>query len=190
MKDTEIEIQVKIEKNKPLADFLKKRAKLIGEKHQMDEYFTPAHRNFTDGRPIKEWLRLRNSNGKFSINYKNWHHGKDGKSHHCDEYETEIKNLNQHKKILKALNFKSLIEVDKTRQIWRYKDYKISLDSIEDLGSFIEIEYVGKKKVNPKKTTNEMISFLKSLNCGKIQRNYLGYPFQLLFPSEVKHEGQ
>ncbi len=33
-----------------------------------------------------------------------------------------------------------------------------------------------------------MIEFLKSHNIGKIERNYLGYPFQLLFPDEVEWE--
>jgi len=35
-----------------------------------------------------------------------------------------------------------------------------------------------------------MIKFLKNIGCGKIKRNYVGYPFQLLFPSEVKLEEQ
>jgi adenylate cyclase class 2 len=191
MDNTEIEIQVKIENSKNLLVFLKNKAKFISEKHQVDEYFTPAHRNFISVRPVKEWLRLRNSSGKFLITYKNWHHDKDGKSHHCDEYETEIKKLNQLKKILTTLNFKSLVVVDKTRKTWVYNDYQISLDSIKNLGDFVEIEYIGKDKgIKPKEITKEMVSFIKNLKCGKIKRNFVGYPFQLLFPNEVKHEEQ
>jgi len=190
MKDTEIEIKVKLQKIKPLIGFLKKHAKFIGEKHQVDEYFVPAHRDFTSIRPVKEWLRLRSSSGEYSINYKNWHHGKDGKSHHCDEYETKIESLNQLKKVLKVLDFKSLTKVDKTRNIWNYKNYQISIDTVKKLGDFVEIEYIGKKKVSPKKATDEMVKFLKTLNCGKIERNYVGYIFQLLFPNEIKHEAQ
>jgi adenylate cyclase class 2 len=191
MDNTEIEIQVKIENSKNLLVFLKNKAKFISKKHQVDEYFTPAHRNFISVRPVKEWLRLRNSSGKFLITYKNWHHDKDGKSHHCDEYETEIKKLNQLKKILTTLNFKSLVVVDKTRKTWVYNDYQISLDSIKNLGDFVEIEYIGKDKgIKPKEITKEMVSFIKNLKCGKIKRNFVGYPFQLLFPNEVKHEEQ
>ena len=55
----------------------------------------------------------------------------------------------------------------------------------------IEIEYIGKdNKVDPKKITEEMIEFLKKIDCGKITRNYVGYPFLLLFPEEVKYEIQ
>ena len=55
----EIEIQVQIESNVNLFPFLEKEAQFIGEKHQTDRYFTPAHKNFIEPRPIKEWLRIR-----------------------------------------------------------------------------------------------------------------------------------
>lgn len=191
MSNTEIEIQVKIENSKPLIDFLEKNAEFKGENRQIDDYFSPAHRNFVELRPIKEWLRLRNSGGKYSINYKNWHYNEEGKAYHCDEYETKVEDLEQVKKILEVLNFKPIVTVDKIRKSWIYKDYEIEVDSVKNLGDFVEIEYAGKdEKVDPKKTTEEMINFLKGLGCGKIQRNYLGYPFQLLFPNEVKWEEQ
>ncbi len=191
MKDIEIEIQVNIENSKPLTDFLNKNACFQKENHQVDDYFSPAHRDFTGVRPVKEWLRLRNSSGKYSINYKNWHFDDKEKSHYCDEYETEIEDGAQLKNILKVLNFKPLVKVDKTRKTWAYKNYEIAIDSVKGLGDFVEIEYIGQEeKADPKKITEEMIGFLKSLGCGKIQRNYVGYPFQLLFPEEVKFEEQ
>lgn len=188
MKDIEIEIQVNIEKTKPLIGFLKNNAELKGEKHQIDEYFSPPHRDFVEQRPVKEWLRLRNSEGSFSINYKHWYFDKEGRSHHCKEYETKIESVEQMKKVFKALNFKHLVRVDKKRKIWTYKNYEITLDSIRNLGDFVEIEYKGKKNADPKKITEEMVQLLKNLGCGRIKRNYVGYPFQLLFPKEVKYE--
>jgi len=191
MTDIEIEIQVNIENSKPLTEFLEKNAIFKSEKHQIDEYFSPAHRNFIGVRPVKEWLRLRDSGGKYSINYKNWYFDKEGKSHHCDEYETKIEDITQLGKILKVLNFKPMVKVNKLRKIWTYKDYELSIDSVKGLGDFVEIEYIGKdKKLDPKKVTEEMVNFLKSVGCGRIKRNYVGYPFQLLFPKEVKYEEQ
>lgn len=187
--DKEIEIQVRIERNKKLKAFLQKEAKFISEEHQVDKYFTPAHRNFIAQRPTKEWLRLRNSSGKFSINYKNWHTDKDGRSHYCDEYETVIGDIKQLENIFSSLDVKPVTTVDKTRKIYMYKNYEISMDSIKGLGNFVEIEYKGKiKGIKPDKVTGEMVKFLKDLDCGKIIRNYVGYPFQLLFPDEVKEE--
>jgi adenylate cyclase class 2 len=191
MNDVEIEIQVNIEDSKPLIDFLTKNANFQKETHQIDEYFSPAHRNFIGVRPVNEWLRLRNADSKYSINYKNWHREKDGRDYYCDEYETKIEDLTQLKKILDVLNFKPLVKVDKVRRIWVYKDYEIAVDSVKNLGDFVEIEYIGKdEKVDPKEVTTEMINFLKGIGCGKIKRNYVGYPFQLLFPKEVKFEEQ
>ena len=89
MKDTEIEIQVKIQRKKKLLEFLEKNAKFIVETRQVDEYYTPKHRKFTSKRPIKEWLRLRKSNDGDFVNYKNWKYNRSGKSQHCDEHETK-----------------------------------------------------------------------------------------------------
>lgn len=191
MNNIEIEIQVNIEKSEPLIDFLGKNAEFKRESHQIDEYFSPSHRNFIGVHPVKEWLRLRDSSGKYSINYKNWHYDESGKSNYCDEYETKIEGLTQLRKILEVLNFKPLIRVDKIRKTWEYKDYEIAVDSVKDLGDFVEIEYIGKdEKADPKKIAEEMINFLKGVGCGRIKRNYVGYPFQLLFPVEVRFEEQ
>lgn len=191
MNDIEIEIQVNVANLKPLMAFLKKNAKFKVKTHQVDEYFTPNHRNFLSVRPIAEWLRLRDANGHYSINYKKWYFDKNGRSYHCDEFESKVEDFKQIKKIFNALNFKPIVRVDKLRRIWIYKDYEISVDSVKKLGGFVEIEYVGKDNgINPKKITDEMVNFLKSLGCGKIKRNYVGYPFQLLFPEEIRYEDQ
>lgn len=184
--DTEIEIQVKVENIEPLISFLIKNGKFVKEERQIDEYFTPPHRNFISIRPIKEWLRLRNENGNYTINYKNWHHDENGKSYSCDEFETSIKNIEQIRKLFKAIDFKTTVKVDKTRKTWNWKDYEISVDIVIGLGEFVEIELRGKSD-NHKKTTDEMIRFLKEIGVGKIQRNYQGYAFLSLFPEEAKY---
>jgi adenylate cyclase class 2 len=188
MKDIEIEIQVRISDTDLLLKFLSENAEFKGEKFQKDQYFSPAHKNFLDKRPIVEWLRLRESKVN-SLNYKNWHHDDEGKSHHCDEFETAIEDIGQARKIFKALDIKPIVTVEKTRKVWDYKDYEISIDSVIDLGDFVEIEYKGKgKKVNPKIVTDEMVQFLKDIGIKKIERNFVGYPFLLLFPDDDNFE--
>ena len=189
MKDTEIEIQVKIENINNLLDFLKENGVFMFENRQLDEYFVPIHRDFTKVRPLKEWLRLRDSNGKYSINYKNWYFDENGKSYKCDECESRVENIDSLRKIFQVLNFRSIAIVEKLRKVWNYKDYEIAVDSVKDLGDFVEIEFKGDdERRDPKEITKEMINFLKGIGCGKIQRNYVGYPFQLLFPEEVELE--
>ena len=120
---------------------------------------------------------------------QNWHFSEVGKSHHCDEFEFGLEDVGQLKRILEALDFRLLVTVDKVRRVWRYEDYEVSLDKVEGLGDFVEVEYVGNGgDVVPEKVTGEMIDFLKEVGCGKIMRNYRGYPFQLLFPEETEYE--
>lgn len=86
--------------------------------------------------------------------------------------EVNLKKVIKLKKILEVLNFKSLVNVDKIRRVWKYKDYEIAVDSVKGLGDFVEIEYIGREeKVDPKKITEEMVDFLKSVGCGQIKRN-------------------
>ena len=140
---------------------------------QVDTYYTPKHRDFTQVRPVSEWLRLRDSDSRYYITYKNWHHEKDGGSHHCDEYETEIGSLEQVEKIFSVLNFKKLVSVDKKREVWNFNDYEIAIDAA--------------KNTKPPEIKDKMITFLKSLKIGEIRRNYVGYPYQFLFPREIEH---
>lgn len=187
--DIEVEIKVKVEKIEPLLEFLEKKGKFKGEKHQIDRYFTPAHRDFLSARPTKEWLRIRNSDGKASITYKDYHYDETGKSLYCDEYETEVVDEKQIEKIFAAINIKQLTVVDKVRKIWMWSDFEIAVDSVKNLGDFVEVEFkgdVGKK--TPKEISKSMINFLKQFDLGKITRDYVGYPFMLMFPNEVVEE--
>jgi len=118
------------------------------------------------------------------VNYKDWQYNDDGKSNHCNEFETKIEDLDVFKKILEALNFRSLTVVDKLRKSWSYNDYEISIDEVATLGSFVEVEYTGSNSVDPQKVAEEMTHFLTEIGCGTIERNYVGYPFLLLFPKD------
>lgn len=184
----EIEIQVQIEKLQSLSAFLKKFGRFVGKKTQHDTYFVPEHRNFLLERPVSEWLRIRESSGVSSVNYKHWHQDQKRRNLYCDELETEVTKGDQIKNLFAAVGMKPIITVHKVREIWVYQDYEISIDTVKHLGCFVEIEYCGTDPSREApKIIREMIRFLKRLRCGKIARNYEGYPFQLLFPKEVSH---
>ena len=76
-------------------------------------------------------------------------------------------------KIFSVLNFKKLVSVDKKREVWNFNDYEIAIDAA--------------KNTKPPEIKDKMITFLKSLKIGEIRRNYVGYPYQLLFPREIEH---
>lgn len=186
MQDKEIEIQVRIERSEPLKNFLEKEANFISENRQVDEYFTPAHKNFIEVKPIEEWLRIRDEKGKFTINYKKWIY-ENGVGIYADEYETAIGDRETGRKIFMALDFKPLIVVDKTRRKYIYKDYEVAFDRVVGLGDFVEVEYKGEAIIDPKEETKKMIQFLKNQDCGKIEINHRGYPMSLLFPKDITY---
>ena len=178
MKDLEIEIKVQIENDKNLLTFLEEKADFQYEKKQIDEYFSPEHNDYLAKRPVSEWLRLRDAEGEHSITYKHFHYDSNGLPTHADEHETGIGEIKDAKKILHALDFRSAAIVDKVRKVWMYEDFEIALDSVKGLGEFVEIEYKGDgegKTVDG--ILQEMIKFLKDINCGEIKRDYRGYPF-------------
>ena len=177
---TEIEIKVQVENDRQLKQFLAKEAKLVKEERQTDSYFTPKDRSYADAVPIKEWLRLRQAKDGALINYKCWHYQPDGTSHHNDEHETAIGNIDQARSILEVLGFEPLINVQKKRLSYQYQDYEISIDEVEGLGSFVEIEWKGQNGVNPKEITDQMMVFLQRFDPGRIDRGYKGYPKLLL----------
>ena len=189
MKQTEIELQAKIEHTAPLLAFLEREGKFQHEKHQVDEYFTPAHRDFLAKRPVEEWFRLRNAGGAYFINYKKWHFDSEGRGLYVDEFETKLENGHMARKILASLELKPVVIVEKVRKTWRYADYEICLDSVKGLGDFVEIEYMGGREASEHKAIlDEMIAFLKKLGCGKIEINYSGYPALLLFGREGRFD--
>lgn len=183
----EIEIKVKVERIEKLEQFLEAHAQLHGAKRQVDEYFTPETGDFMSVRPVNEWLRLRDAEGKYTINYKLWHRDNTGKSQYCDEIETSIGEISQGQKILQALHFRSLVVVDKVRTVWTYKDFEIGIDAVQNLGTFIEIEYIGTdSNASPKVVMEEMIALLQQADCGKISQTDTGYPMLLLYPQEFE----
>jgi len=186
MKDIEIEIQARIQNSEKLQKFLEEKAELVSENQQIDEYFTPAHKNFVEVKPIEEWFRIREEKGEYTINYKKWHY-ENGIGTYADEYETSVGDKDTARKIFLSLDLKPLIAVDKTRKKWNYENYEIAFDKVVGLGDFVEIEYKGKDEVEPKIETEKMINFLKGLGCGDIELNNGGYPMLLLFPEDAHY---
>src|SRR3989339_999224 len=107
--DIEVEIKIAIPKKKfnDLREQIAKEGTFVQKATQIDEYFTPSHRNFMVAKFPFEWLRLRQNNDKIKINYKHFYPENAEVTSHCDEYETEISDLKTIEKIFKAIDIKS-----------------------------------------------------------------------------------
>lgn len=133
----EMEIKVKLTKEEynNLNKLMKLKGNLLLESNQQDTYYQSYYINNN----INRLLRIRLSGNKKILTYKNY----DNKMY-CEEYEVEVDNGNNLKKIFDFIGLKKIVEVKKERKIYSYKDkYEVSLDKVDSLGYFIEIEVKG-----------------------------------------------
>jgi len=180
--DIEIEIKIALDEDDfyQIKKKLKKILKFVKSSHQVDEYFTPAHRNFVKPKYPFEWLSIRNRGDKTILSYKHYYPENAENKTHCDEFETEIKNTKQLEKIFFMLDFKKLVTVEKEREVYLYNnEFEISLDRVKELGNFIEIEAL-KIFGSVEKTREKLFEFAKSIGLDISKTDKRGYPFLLM----------
>ena len=121
----------------------------------------------------RQALRLRKMNKKSFLTFK----GPPQKSRKFkirEEYETEVKNEKQLRKILKSLGFVPVFNYEKHRTVYRKKSLKIFLDETS-IGNFIELE--GKR--------GEIVKFANALGVSKREFIKLDY-IQLIKKESTK----
>jgi len=141
----EVEIKIKLKSHKKIREKLKKIGKLKKTIRQIDEYYIPCQRDFFAKKPKPiEWLRIRTNYNKKGIKtifeYDKHFDKKDGSQGYAKEYETEVSDVKSLRKILTFLDFKKIIIIDKKREYWYAGKFEIALDTVKNLGKFIEIE--------------------------------------------------
>jgi predicted adenylyl cyclase CyaB len=202
----EIEIKIKLSEN---LDFGLLQAKLntltkneyIIE-YQNDLYYDTSARRFSqDINNIDTWFRIREYSKKihneididnslcepynYYLTLKKWLPENDSIKSYSNEYEIKVINqpIEDMKTILKYLGYEELIKVQKERKKWLIRnEYEISIDSVKDLGNFMEIEYKGNNKNDNdiEYIKKEMYNFLKFLGIEKYDIDIKGYPYLLL----------
>lgn len=142
---------------------------------QSDTYFQHPIRNFAQ---TDEALRIRNSDNQSYLTYKG--PKLDSTSKTREELEIEIQKPEKFSNILKKLGFSSVLTVAKTRKIYSLDDITISLDNVDDLGDFIELETdVSDKEAIPS-ARGRLFTLLKQLDIPKEKserRSYLELRF-------------
>ncbi|MBI4093324.1 MAG: class IV adenylate cyclase [Candidatus Kerfeldbacteria bacterium] len=149
------------------------------QEYQKDTYYIPAHRNFLKQKPISEWLRVRETQKGASLNYKFWHNQDDAQAVSADELETEVSDVGAVKNILRRLDIKEVVIVEKRRSTWMYKDVEIAIDEVTDLGSHIELEAKG-EFASVEEAKKRLYVVLKEIGAKTGLQDFRGYPHLLL----------
>ncbi len=183
-----IEIEMKYRITNEIYDEIIKyfRIKNINEKleKQNDIYFSPIHFPFIGGEIDNECLRLRVLENRNIFSYKKYVQATSNEPAHCIEHELEISDVEKLKLILNDLRIKEEFTLKKERNIFIYKNnIEISLDKVDNLGFFIELEIINQKNItNSLKQINE---FTKKFKVSESMRNNDGYSY-LLFNEKNK----
>lgn len=179
--NTEIEIKIPI--TKEIFDKLKKELPKIAvfEKSlkQVDTYYSPCHRDFLATKYPHEWLRIGQRGGKTILNYKHYYPENVPVFTHCDELETVVDNATSLEKLLAILDFKKLVTVKKIRDTYVFHDeFEIALDSVEELGYFVEIE-TKKDFGGVARAREKLFAFAERLGLDP-KTDKRGYPYLLM----------
>ncbi len=142
----------------------------VGEEYEEDYYFQHPCRDFMK---TDEALRIRKTTNKVEMTYKGPKISNLTKSR--VEINVGIEDLDSAIELLERLGFKKVFVVKKHRRKYKLSNnVKISIDIVEDLGSFIEIE-VATEKHKFHEAEEKVLNIAKSLGLkGKpIIKSYL-----------------
>ena len=115
-------------------------ASRTGEVRQVDTYYDAPHREFAE---TDEALRLRretDSGGETTeiLTYKGPLVERESKTR--TEHETGVADGTAAEEILSGLGFEPAATVEKDRRFFAYDGYTVTLDAVDGLGEFVEVE--------------------------------------------------
>ncbi len=135
----EIELKVRVPALGPLqAALLAKGARPGGRLHEHDIYYNAPHRDFS---ATDEALRVRYASGRAVVTYKGAKI-KDLGLKAREELNTAVESGEVTEQILLRLGFVKTAEVDKWRETYKLDNATVSLDEVDGLGTFAEIEVI------------------------------------------------
>ena len=159
----EIEIKCYCDDDKNVKNLLSEiGAKLIDRRIENDIYFNHPAKNFKD---TDEALRIRTIGERTIVTYKGPKVSKISKAR--IEYETGVEDYSSMNNILLNLGFIESGTVKKERHIYSFNGMEISIDYVEGLGIFVEIEKIGDLKDEVEK---ELFNTADKLGLTKFER--------------------
>ena len=174
-------VMIEVEVKASVKDFddVKKKliqigANKINNEHQRDVYFNSQHKDFVK---TDEALRIREipENGKkrFILTYKGAK--MDDVSKTRKEIEVDVSESHNMTLILENIGFYPAAEVKKDREIYNLDEFIITLDTVYDVGTFVEIEKSAHESEETAESLEKIFEIYKKLGIeeGFERRSYL-----------------
>lgn len=136
----EIEVKVKADLKEVEKRLVEEGANFVNEERQIDTYYNAPHRDFAE---TDEALRLRSVGRKNMLTYKGPR--LDALSKSRREITLSV-SRGPTEALLNSLGFSKFGQVLKARRNYVLGDLLVSLDNVENLGTFVEIEAVGEER--------------------------------------------
>ncbi|MDN7023400.1 class IV adenylate cyclase [Methanoculleus sp. FWC-SCC1] len=116
-------------------------ARPCGRQHERDVYYNAPHRDFAE---TDEALRVRYTGGDCFVTYKGPKIELKGTKAR-EEYNLQVESGAACEEIFGRLGFQPTAEVNKLREIFELDDATVTLDEVDGLGTFIEIEVLAEE---------------------------------------------
>jgi adenylate cyclase, class 2 len=141
----EVELKVKIPSLDPVRGRLQKKGAVSdGRVHEHDIYYNAPHRDFGQ---TDEAVRVRYTDDHAVVTYKGPKIKKFGLKAR-EELNFAVENGNTFETMLDRLGFTKTLEVNKWRENFRLGTAMISLDTVDGLGTFAEIEVIAENEAD------------------------------------------
>lgn len=110
-----------------------------GDVVQVDTYYDAPHRDFAE---TDEALRVRRETREGDTEARITYKGPlvEAESKTREEHETGVDDGETADEIFENLGFTPAATVEKDRQFYRYDGYTVTLDDVEGVGEFVEVE--------------------------------------------------
>ena len=143
----EVELKVRVPSLDPVREqLIRKNAKSCGRMHEHDIYYNAPHRDF--GR-TDEAVRVRYTDDHAVVTYKGPKIKKFGLKAR-EELNFAVESGEAFETMLVRLGFTRTTEVNKWRETYKLGTATIALDTVDELGTFAEIEVIAENEAeNP-----------------------------------------
>jgi len=163
----EVEQKFRADLGRVREELLRLGASPVEAKEEVDVYFQHPCRDFAK---TDEALRVRRSGEDVEVTYK----GPRMRSSAKARLELTVSADGDVEAVLEALGFRKVAVIKKRREYYSYGSLTISLDDVEGLGQFVEIEAVASSEASLKEAEAEVSALAERLGLAeRVDATYL-----------------